>query len=1015
MNLLGYFDVRHHIISSLTPSITNPLMNRSTPFWALVGLLTLFSTSLVAQSSQQGEWASFNKRYWNNQTDVNPDRQAALRKTEAWQNFKAAHGAWYVQFNEITGMPHRATGPAIPVSGSSAEDMAFNFLTNEMAEWNLPLANLALRSAHQTGKFHYVDFNQTYEGLTVLDTRVTVRLTLDNKVVLFGADVYPDMKANTTATISPAAAATSSASGIPLAVTEVEVSPELAILPIPGAAGMEFRLVYQVATHFESLNGIPGFFTSLVDARSGELLSRTSRVHDCAHPLVADVEVNGTVTDNPFAPTEERGLPYLRVNVGGTNYYTDVNGMLDIPSITTPTSATVHLEGQFASVRLGALGVTPASFVTTLNPGPNVISFDASANAREISAYYHTNIVHDFMKVFYPTFTALDFPFTVKVDRTDGTCNAFYDGSSINFYANGGGCPATALFSDVVYHEYGHGLNYDIYSFLGDPGGMNNGAMQEAYADVWGLSITGNPILGDGFSGVGSDVRRYDIDPKVYPDDLVGQVHADGEIIAGAWWDFGVLRGSLSEMTELFIAAYSATIDGADGSEGLIYREILLEALIQDDDDGDLSTGTPRDAEIISAFGMHGITLLANAELTHTPAIATADVPVEIEAQLLVDFPAYLGDVSMQWRLQGASSWNQVFLGEASDGIFTAELPAQPAGTILEYYFEVEDIYDVKALTKPAKADQPSDPNLPFFTLVGFTLQEQEDFDLFAGDWVFDPNGTDNATTGLWEINIPQTSSTSGFVNQPGFDHSPDNTLNFCLVTGYQGYTSSSPANFDVDGGETTVHSPLFDATAYDDPVFSYYRWFSNDPPGGANPGNDPFEVYISNDESTWVPVRNTFTSDASWRQDVIRISDYVGATNTVGLRFVVSDRFIAGAPLDGGSLVEALIDDLYLYGIGEGPVDTTTTSGLNDPFSGLAIELYPNPTSGAFQIGLPANFQADYLELLNSAGQLVWSKTGLSVSNPIAVPDLGLAEGLYTIRVKAGESWLNRRIILQQ
>ena len=47
--------------------------------------------------------------------------------------------------------------------------------------------------------------------------------------------------------------------------------------------------------------------------------------------------------------------------------------------------------------------------------------------------------------------------------------------------------PVTAPFRDVVYHEYGHGINYDLYAFLGDPGGMNNGAMQEGYADIWGL------------------------------------------------------------------------------------------------------------------------------------------------------------------------------------------------------------------------------------------------------------------------------------------------------------------------------------------------------------------------------------------------------------------------------------------------------------------------------------------------------------------------------------------------
>lgn len=975
----------------------------------------LFSGSLSASGTQNGEqWSEYSVNYWNTQTQINPVRQSALRSSDAWLAFRALHGTWYVEFDEITGLPHRAAGPAIPVSGGTMEEQARYFLDIVLKDFSLPADQLVLRSTRSGKQFHYVDFYQTYEGLEVLDTRVTLRMTPDQRVPMFGVDCYPEIRANTTPLVSAATAALASATGIAQSITQVEVLPELALLPVPGRDGMEFRLVYRVNTHFEPLNGIPGFFESLVDARSGELLSRVSRVHNCSHMLLGDVEVNGTITDNPGAATEERGLPYLRVNVGGTDYYTDANGLLSVPSIVSPTPATVHMDGLFARVSVGAGAGTPASFSTTLNPGSNVLSFDASANARERSAYFHTNFVHDFSKLYFPAFTTLDFPFTVRVDRTDGDCNAFYDGSSINFYAAGGGCPATALFSDVVYHEYGHGLNYDLYNFLGDPSGMGNGAMQEGYADIWGLMITGNPILGDGFSGAGTDVRRYDIDPKRYPEDLVGQVHADGEIIAGAWWDFGVLRSSLTEMTELFLAAYEATIDGPSGDEGSIYRDVLLEALLQDDDDADLSTGTPRDDEIITAFGIHGISLLANIDLDHSPALFPDEEPIVISAELDVDFPAYLGEVSLLWRIQGASTWTEQPLTEVvSASEWRTELPAQPEGTILEYYFEVEDIYGGRALTQPANADATSDPNLPYFALVGFRLEEQEDFDLFAGDWVIDPFGTDDASTGRWEIEIPQASNSSGFTNQPGLDHSPDNTLNFCLVTGHQGYTSTSGVNFDVDGGETSVRSPDFDATQYTDPVFSFYRWFSNDPPGGANPGNDPFEVFISNDGSNYTRIRNTFTSDASWRQDVVRISDYVSATPTVSLLFMASDRFVSGAPLDGGSLVEALVDDLYLYGIGEEIVDTTT-SGLHAPAVSNLLELFPNPSSGAFQLTWSGNTPLDQVMLYNASGQLVYTANAASNGYRLSVPDMQLPDGVYTVVVTSGSLRSEQPFLIQ-
>ena len=50
--------------------------------------------------------------------------------------------------------------------------------------------------------------------------------------------------------------------------------------------------------------------------------------------------------------------------------------------------------------------------------------------------------------------------------------------------------------------------------------------------------------IGKGFYEENNDgIRRYDMDPKVYPEDLVGEVHADGEIIAGAWYDTHLLMG----------------------------------------------------------------------------------------------------------------------------------------------------------------------------------------------------------------------------------------------------------------------------------------------------------------------------------------------------------------------------------------------------------------------------------------------------------------------------------------
>ena len=74
-----------------------------------------------------------------------------------------------------------------------------------------------------------------------------------------------------------------------------------------------------------------------------------------------------------------------------------------------------------------------------------------------------------------------------------------------------------------------------------------------------------------------SFIRRYDIDPKVFPTDLVGQVHADGEIIAGAWWDYSKNVGSTDSMAKLFAETLlSDKPDGANGTEGVVYYLSLI-------------------------------------------------------------------------------------------------------------------------------------------------------------------------------------------------------------------------------------------------------------------------------------------------------------------------------------------------------------------------------------------------------------------------------------------------------
>jgi Zn-dependent metalloprotease len=990
-------------------------------------VLTLLAAALcitVANAQNVHQKDQYQKTFiQNTQRLPNQQLQASLRDGAAWENFRAEHGNWWVEFKEETGTPHRAFGAPIATTGVTASERAFNFIANELTEFNVNPADLRLISNHNSAKYYYVTYIQQYNGLDVMWSEATVRLNMNNQVMMFGMDIYNNIDISTIPAISADGIKTFAAADIALTVASVDVNNVPKILPIPGASGIEYKLIYEVTVNTTNGNGIPGKYYSLVDANNGTVYYRSNQVHECgAYMMAADLQADAAITDNPLVAEVNRGLPYLRVEIDGDYYYTDQSGHLSLNFISVPTPATVDLRGLYARVSEGTGATNIESVDITIFPGDNVIAFDEEwgSTPSEVSAYYWQNIVHDHMKSYFPDFTGLDVDQLIRVERNDGTCNAFYDGTSTNFYQDGGGCPATGLFNDVVMHEYGHGVNYDLYAGLGDPGGMNNGAMQEGYADLWGMTVTDNPILGQGFlGGAGTFVRRYDEDPKVYPVDLVGEVHADGEIIAGAWWDVNLnFGGDLTTMTALWMETLNATVDGAGGNEGEIYRDVLLEALIADDDNGNLDDGTPNDDLITSAFCLHGITLIGNISLDHAeyaePVAALA--PVVIETDLDVDYPEFIGGAKLFWRTTPGASYTESEMVEVGGTSYEAELPSQPVGTIIEYYFKIDDTNGCGGVTLPAKADQEVEPNLPYFALVGFSLIEFEDFDNEFGSWEVDPFETDDAVSGVWDVNepIPSTDG-SGYEIQTGEDHT-EGSGNLCAFTGNAGEFDGVGTN-DVDGGMTTLRSPYFDLTDYEDPVFTYYRRYSNASSTSANPGNDVWEVFITdNGGDDWVRVERTHTEDNTWRRNTVRVLDYVDNTEDVGFIFIAEDSVRTDDPggFNGGSLVEAAVDDLFLYDLGTADTTTdTTTQSLND----LAIisGIFPNPANEVVNIFFGDISGSADLVLSNAIGEIILTeRISVSSNSQHKINTAGLSQGIYTLTITNDGNIANKRVIIQ-
>lgn len=948
----------------------------------------------------------------SNKRTLDVQYQDYLRHQPNWQNFIAEHGTWYVHFNETNAKPHKAFGKPISVPGLDAVTQVEYFVEEMLGGFDIPLANLELVSFAKNAHAQHVSFKQVHEGRDVLNSRLSVRLTNSGEVVGFSADVYSNISVE-----SPAIDASQASSAAILDLTHevlnVEAQSDWKVLAVPNYTSkeMKFRPVFEVTIYTEDEDGIPANYLTYVDAINAKILLRQNLVSHCENEPPGGVSVN--VTDNisltePFAPETNTLLPNLEVSQGGNTFYTDGSGnAIGL----NPGSATFRMRGLWSEVFNN--GTTP-SFTANLVNGTNAVDWGANADSKESSAFYHVNIVHDYMKTKFPSFSGLDSPLETNVEVA-GTCNAFYNGSSINFYQEGAGCNSFALVADVVYHEYGHGINDKYYQSQG--AFFQNGAMNEGYADIWAMGITNNPILGQGNSqSLPNDyIRRYDIDPKIYPQDIVGEVHSDGEIIAGAWWDLAQNFGDLQQMMDLYAATFDATITGPNGNEGEVYVDVLVEALQVDDSpanggDNDITNGTPNDLDIINAFDAHGITLLSNAELDHSPIEASDNVEIEVDVEVTLEYPWALTDAILAYRINDNATWTVESLASLGGTVYSGAIPAQPNGTVVAYYVALENLNGTLANVQPIAADLV-DPNVPNYILVGYQQNRIEDFDTFQdGGWE-EGLPSDNASTGIWTIDIPTGSfSDDNVMVQTDEDHTAGNGNIACAFTGNADPNDGLGEN-DVDDGHTTLVTPILDLSALENPAVSYWRYYTNSPPSGANPGNDWWQVLITDDEQDWVFVENTKVSDPSWRRVAIRVADYVDITDNVRIKFIASDSILpnSGLEFDGGSLVEGAMDDLQVWELKGSNLDVVEETEISE------LNIYPNPSSGEFRVALSLEGSTNLsAEVLDMRGVVISAQTlGVRGIGKTTI-DLNLesiADGIYQLRMLTDSGQLTRRI----
>lgn len=538
-------------------------------------------------------------------------------------------------------------------------------------------------------------------------------------LVLFGAELWGDVTVPSRPALTPEAAADLTRTYLdPAAVDGRWAEPELLFVPfargtdpatVPVGEGYDYRLAWAVRPQ---VAGEMGRWELLWDARSGELLSSLDTNH---YQSLRQVQGGVFPVSNDGTPpdgVEQSGwpMPFDNVSTPSGVQTTDSGGNL---SGCITGNITSNLDGQFVRMNdtCGAISLTSSGdidFGTSGGTNCTTPGFGGAGNTHSSrTGFYELNRIIEQARAQLPGNLWLQSQLTANMNLNN-TCNAFWNGVTVNFYREGGGCANTGELAGVFDHEWGHGIDdNDANPSVSNPG--------EGIADLYaGLrlntSCIGRGVLqGSNCGGYGDPctncdgVRDIDFANRASgnPHDVAwidancpvsfsngpcgGAVHCEGAVYSEAVWDLytrdlPAAPFNQNSNTALELTTYlnyqgagnvgtwfqcTTPFGGCNASGG------YLNYLAADDDNGSLGDGTPHMSAIFAAFDRHGVAC-------NTPAVVNSGCGgTPTTAPSVTATP---GDktATLSWSAVGGASSYEIY---RADGVFACNFGKIKVGT----------------------------------------------------------------------------------------------------------------------------------------------------------------------------------------------------------------------------------------------------------------------------------------------------------------------------------------------
>lgn len=298
----------------------------------------------------------------------------------------------------------------------------------------------------------------------------------------------------------------------------------------------------------------------------------------------------------------------------------------------------------------------------------------------------------------------------------------------------------------------------------------------------------------------------------------------------------------------------------------------------------------PSGEEILESFLYVGEQVLGSSAFVDFPFGFPSTAPVGTETEFLVEISAAFNQLDPATATLRTRIDDETLvitpMSQAGENLFLATLPAAACGSVIDVAFGIDTTSGVPLILESTGA--------PWMVEVVDELVLFEDDAETEQGWALGVSG-DTATTGVWVRVDP-----NGTAAQPEDDASDPGVT--CFVTG-QGSVGGSVGENDVDGGFTTLLTPVFDTSEFNAMTVSFAFWYRND--AGAAPGEDSMLVELSVDGGgTWSLLTEISQNAATWQTFEGMIE--TNSSPATRLRFTASD-------FGAGSIVEAAIDDFSL------------------------------------------------------------------------------------------------------